>query len=98
MSEKFQALKKAREEERYFPSGFWGVSQPKCPHCGRECDISDNDWWRLYEEGEHEVECPHCEGDFTVSTSVSYSFDTSEQEGIDDEGDEDAASQEGGAA
>jgi DNA-directed RNA polymerase subunit RPC12/RpoP len=85
MSERFQALKKAREEERYFPTDFWGASQPKCPHCGKECGISDNEWWRLYEEGEHEVECPHCEGEFTVSTSVSYSFDTSQQEDADDE-------------
>jgi hypothetical protein len=85
MSEKFQALKKALEEERYFPSDFWGVSHPKCPHCGEVCNVSANEWWKLYEEGEHEVECPHCEGEFTVSTSVSYSFDTSQQESMDDD-------------
>lgn len=85
MSEKFQALKKALEEERYFPSDFWRASHPKCPHCGEVCDVNDNEWWKLYEEGEHEVECPHCEGEFTVSTSGSYSFDTSRQERMDDD-------------
>lgn len=79
--ERFAALKKAKEEERHFPSDFWGCVQPRCPHCGAECDVSDNDWWRLYEEGEHEVSCPHCDDDFTVSTRVSYSFSTDEQEG-----------------
>ena len=52
----------------------------KCPHCGEVCDVGANDWWRLYEEGEHEVSCPHCDGDFSVSTRVSYSFSTDEQE------------------
>jgi len=55
---------------------------PRCPHCGNECDISVNEWWRLYEEGEHEVECPSilCERPFTVSTHVSHSFSTDEQD------------------
>lgn len=84
MAERFAALKMAKIDEPYMPSEFWRADQPKCPHCGESCDISDNDWWRLYEEGEHEVSCPHCDGDFTVSTAVSYSFSTDEQE--DDEG------------
>ena len=92
MSEKFQALKKAREGERYLPSDFWGKRQPKCPHCGEECEVHENEWREIYEEGEHEVECPHCEGEFIVSTRVSYSFDTSEQDGMDD--DEETASKE----
>ncbi len=78
--EKFEALKKAKEAEPYMPDEFWGADQPKCPHCGKECDISENDWWNLYEEGEHEVSCPYCDGDFTVMTRVSHSFSTDEQE------------------
>jgi hypothetical protein len=78
--EKFAALKKAKEEDGHFPSDYWGNNQPRCPHCGAECHVSENEWWRLYEEGEHEVSCPHCDGDFTVSTRVSYSFSTDEQE------------------
>ena len=80
--ERFAALKKAKEEERHFPSDFWGNKVPRCPHCGVECDPSDHDWYDLYEEGEHEKECPHCDGEFVISTRVSYSFSTDEQEGV----------------
>ncbi len=79
MLEKFAALKKAQK----IIGGsldFWGNKSPRCPHCGQGCDVSDNDWWRLYEEGEHEVSCPHCDGDFTVSTKVSHSFSTDMQD------------------
>jgi hypothetical protein len=62
--------------------------EPRCPHCGHVCSVSDNEWWFLYEEGEHEVECPSalCERTFTVSVHVSYSYSTDEQE--EDEPDE----------
>ena len=80
MSPNFAALRKAQQEDRDLPEGFWGADQPKCPHCGEVCDVSDNGWWRLYQEGEHEVSCPHCDGDFTVVTRVSYSFSTDQQE------------------
>lgn len=79
--EKFAALRKAKEEDSVCPTDYWGNDQPRCPHCGTTCDVSDNDWFRLYEEGEHDVSCPHCDGDFTVSTRVSFSFSTDEQEG-----------------
>ena len=78
--EKFAALKKAKEEDGHFPSDYWGNKQPRCPHCGAECDVSENDWWKLYEEGEHDVSCPHCDGDFSVTTRVSHSFSTDEQD------------------
>lgn len=52
---------------------------PKCPHCDHDCSITDNEWWQLYEEGEQQVECPICELEFTVSTSVEYRFSTDEQ-------------------
>lgn len=80
MSEKFAALKRAKEINRHMPDGFWGADNPKCPHCGEVCDISDNDWWKLYEEGEHDVCCPQCDEDFKVSTRVTYSFSTEHQE------------------
>jgi len=82
-TKRFAALKKALGADRYLPEGFWRADQPKCPHCGEVCDVSENDWWKLYEEGEHEVSCPHFDEDFTVSTSVSYSFSTDEQEDED---------------
>ncbi len=79
--EKFAALNKAKEEEGHFPSDYWGNKAPRCPHCGTECSVVEHEWWKLYEEGEHEVTCPHCDGgDFTVSVRVSYSYSTDEQE------------------
>ncbi|HWH74944.1 MAG TPA: hypothetical protein VNV16_11850 [Methylibium sp.] len=80
-AEPYAALKRAKEEEPHFPSSYWGNKSPRCPHCGEECDVSENGWWGLYEEGEHEKTCPHCDGDFTISTHVSYSFNTDKQPG-----------------
>ena len=48
---------------------------------GAEYRVSEHEWWKLDEEGEHEVSCPHCDGHFSVTTRVSYSFSTDEQEG-----------------
>lgn len=62
---------------------FYGNNEPKCPHCGREQPISDNDWYHLYEEGEHEVQCPDCGHDFIVNTLVRYTFSTNEQDDHD---------------
>lgn len=65
---------------------FWGVSSPKCPHCGEDIEVPANDLYELYEEGEHDdIECPNCERTFIVSTSISYSFDTSRQEQDDND-------------
>lgn len=53
---------------------------PVCPHCRHVCSVHDEEWWHLYDEGEHDVECPICEHAFVVSTSVEYRFCTDEQE------------------
>ena len=76
MSKLFKAL---REGDRL---DFFGNDSPKCPHCGIECDVSANDWWQLYEEGEHEVSCPSCDNDFFVSTHVHHFFSTDTQEEV----------------
>jgi hypothetical protein len=59
---------------------FMANSNPKCPHCGHDCNVNDMEAWQLYEEGEHDLECPSCDGAFIVSTSVKFSFSTDEQE------------------
>lgn len=59
---------------------FWGNDEPRCPHCGQCASVIDNERWKLYEEGEHEVTCPYCGLDFAVSTRVSYSFSTDDQD------------------
>lgn len=58
---------------------YWGCSEPKCPHCDREIEISRYEWWGVYDEGEHEVECPFCEKGFQVCTRLSRTFSTDEQ-------------------
>lgn len=61
---------------------FWGNEEPKCPHCGEKSSVVDNEWWSLYEVGEHEVTCPDCDEDFNVTTRASYSFSTDDQEAV----------------
>ena len=58
---------------------FFGLKNPRCPHCGAEADIGERDLYHLCEEGEHEVECEGCDLDFTVSTRVSHTFSTDNQ-------------------
>lgn len=51
----------------------------KCPHCGEDMEPGRFDMNRLYEEGEHEVDCPRCDQAFKVHTHVSFSFSTDKQ-------------------
>ena len=46
----------------------------RCPACRHQWDVADFDVFDLYEEGRHEIMCPECEHEFTVSTDVSYTF------------------------
>lgn len=73
MTERLAALKRDGEME------FWGNKNPKCPHCSHEYDIQDHEAWALYEEGEHEIECPLCDLTYIVSVNVSYSYSTDDQ-------------------
>ena len=74
MAERFEALKRAKAEGSELD--FWGLRHPRCPHCGAEIDVSANDLWRIFEEGEHDIDCPYCDEEFEVSTRVSYTFST----------------------
>ena len=49
-----------------------------CPYCGHamEPDLGYADWPEIYEDGSHDTECPECGKTFTLSTSVSYSWET----------------------
>ena len=75
MTEKLASLK----------SGNWSdfsyLKQPKCPHCGSDFDISENEAWFLYDENDnHDVECPSCSGEFSVRSHATWRFSTDEQE------------------
>lgn len=65
---------------------FWRNDDVRCPHCGNCINVADHEMWELYEEGEHEIECPYCELSMTVQSDVKYSFSTEDQP--DDEDDE----------
>jgi transposase-like protein len=77
VSEQQELLKALRESDD--PTAFWHNEQPKCPHCGETFDVSENECWRLYEEGEHDIECNSCGLEFTVQTHVSFSYSTEDQ-------------------
>lgn len=46
-----------------------------CPWCGEAIE-GDCETGEFYEEGTHVMECPECGKEFTLSTSVSYSYST----------------------
>ena len=74
----FQALQNCTDAVERLK--FRGNDNPKCPHCGETIDVAQHEQWELYDEGEHDMECPHCEREFVVSTNITYSFSTDEQE------------------
>lgn len=76
MAEKFAALNARHRLD------FCANKKPKCPHCGEDFDIEDNEAWFLYDEqgGPHEIECDSCGLPFSVSSIASWSFSTDEQE------------------
>ena len=46
-----------------------------CPHCGQKHE-QDGEREAFYYDGEHDFTCGYCNEDFTVSTSVSYTYST----------------------
>lgn len=78
MTERLAALKAARLACRELD--FWGRNRPKCPHCGYVYDIQEHGTWSLYEQGEHDIECPSCHLNYTVIAEVEYSYSTDEQD------------------
>jgi hypothetical protein len=77
MSERLKALKEGDWIQ------FSANRNPKCPHCGHVCDIQENEWWDLYQEGDHEKHCPSCGLEFVIDACCEYTFNTDEQEDDD---------------
>lgn len=75
MTARLEALHAAKSD-----LDFCGNKHPKCPHCGRDFIISENDAYQLYEEGEHEVQCGGCDLDFNITSRATWSFDTDSQD------------------
>lgn len=49
-----------------------------CPWCGEALE-PDCEYREFYEDGTHVMQCFSCEKEFTLSTSVSYSYSTKRQ-------------------
>ena len=49
---------------------------PRCPSCDFDIDIRMNELYELCEEGDHDIECPACGCAIRVSTRVTLSYST----------------------
>jgi hypothetical protein len=86
MADRFEALKRAHKDGDSL-NKFWDMRQPVCPHCAHEIDLGNSDMNHVYEEGDHEISCPGCGEDYTVSTRITYGFSTDDLP-ADEENDE----------
>ena len=77
---RFAALKASKYGDEFRSDTF-----AKCPHCGHEGDVNDNEWFQLYDEGDHDIECPACGEDFVVTSVAHFTFETDEQPDEDDD-------------
>ncbi len=64
----------AEGEEPETGSSHWVI----CPYCGEGMDVcyGCGDFPELYEEGEHDIECPECGRMFIMETTISYYYET----------------------
>ncbi len=53
----------------------------KCNHCKEEIDIQYYEFFNLYEEGAHEVQCPKCDETIHINSVVHYSFEVTDEDG-----------------
>ena len=60
----------------------WSSDFVICPYCGYAIptDFGYEDFPEIYEDGDHDLECPECEKTFVLETSVSYSWETTRKE------------------
>lgn len=56
------------------PGEFYSDADLRCPHCSEVLSIRDNEWWFLYSEDTHDVECPECGEGFTATATATYAF------------------------
>lgn len=62
----------------------WAFSRnekPKCPHCGEDFDIAENEAFFVYDENNtHTVECMSCKLPFWVNSFADWRFSTDVQD------------------
>lgn len=75
-----KAIRDGEEDADTFSSDF-----VICPYCGNalETCYGYEEFPEIYEDGDHEIECPECEKTFILETTISYYYETrrSEREG-----------------
>lgn len=76
MADHLEALTKGPSTE------FWANTHVKCPHCGVNHDPYAQEWFYLYQEDRHEVECPSFERSFGVTTRATFDFSTDDQDDL----------------
>lgn len=61
----------------------------RCPYCRHSWNVSDNENYECFEDGSHTLQCPKCDTEFEITTTIEYSFTSPELIDIkDDDGGE----------
>ena len=55
----------------------------KCNHCDFNINIDENEFYQLYEEDQHEVDCPNCGKTVYVNSVAYYRFHVTDEDGED---------------
>jgi transposase-like protein len=50
--------------------------RPLCPHCDTTISLTMCQDLGLFGEADHEITCPECEKEFTVTTTIKITYDT----------------------
>ena len=59
---------------------YYRADKPTCPFCDYQVDVHEDEMWYLFEEGDHEVECPSCLKVFRVESIAKWMFTTDDQD------------------
>jgi len=57
------------------------MSDITCPYCGQEQEINHDDGYGYEEDGDYEQGCVECDKTFKYTTSISFSYAVSCQDG-----------------
>lgn len=56
----------------------------ECPYCGKEQEINHDDGYGYEEDRIHQQQCDDCDKYFTYTTSISYHYDPSKADCLND--------------
>lgn len=69
----------------------WSDNYIRCPKCSVTWQPYEREHYELLEDGSHDVTCQNCDHDFTVSTSISWTFNSPPKIQEEDNGEKDEA-------